>query len=87
MARQYTDIDDYMPEMKDDKLPNRDYVSNVGKLLQDFILSEHPNPRTTARHDWQRDAVQGGSIYQEAQPKHEGSAWIQGNVHENQWSV
>ena len=30
-ARKYVDVDKYMPDMKDDKLPSRDYVINVGK--------------------------------------------------------
>ena len=36
MARQYTNIDDYMPDLKDDKMPNGDFVSNVGKSLHDY---------------------------------------------------
>ena len=36
MTRQYTNIDDYMPDLKDDKLPNRDFVSNVGKSMHDY---------------------------------------------------
>ena len=28
-ARNHADIDDYMPDLKDGKLPNRDYVINV----------------------------------------------------------
>ena len=44
-ARKYIEIDDYMPEMKDDKLPNRDYVVNVDKQkLTMTIISEHLIP-------------------------------------------
>ena len=45
-ARKYIEIDDYMPEMKDDKLPDRDYVVNVGKQEPTMIIiSEHFDPR------------------------------------------
>ena len=48
-ARKYIEIDDYMPEMKDDELPNRDYVVNVGKQKPTMtIISEHFDPRWTA---------------------------------------
>ena len=44
-ARNYTEIDDYMPEMRDDKLPNRDFVVNVGKQKSFKIInSEHFDP-------------------------------------------
>ena len=45
-ARKYIEIDDFMPKMKDDKLPNRDYVVNVGKQKPTMIIiSEHFDPR------------------------------------------
>ena len=45
-ARNYIEIDDYMPEMRDDKLPNRDFVVNVGKQKSSKIInSEHFDPR------------------------------------------
>ena len=31
MAKQHCDIDLYLPELKDDKLPSREFVVNVGK--------------------------------------------------------
>ena len=30
-SRRHTDIDAYMPDLKDGKLPNKDFVVNVGK--------------------------------------------------------
>ena len=30
-ARRHVDIDSYMPDLNYDKLPNRDFVINVGK--------------------------------------------------------
>ena len=30
-ARKHLDIDDYIPDLKDGKLPNGDYIVNVGK--------------------------------------------------------
>ena len=35
-ARKYVNIDDYMPDMMDDKLPNRDFVVDVGKGVKNF---------------------------------------------------
>ena len=32
-ARKHVDVDQYMPDLKDDKLPNREYVINVSKTL------------------------------------------------------
>ena len=46
-----------MPELKDNKLPNREFVSNVGKPLHDFICSQHFNFRTSTKHDRWSDAV------------------------------
>ena len=31
-ARKHVNIDSYMPDLNDDKLPNRDFVVNVGKV-------------------------------------------------------
>ena len=31
-AREFCEIDDYMPELNDDKLPNREFVVNIGKI-------------------------------------------------------
>ena len=30
-ARKYVDVDKYIPDMKDDKLPSRHYIINFGK--------------------------------------------------------
>ena len=32
-CRKHIDIDRYMPDLKDDKLPNREYVINVGRRV------------------------------------------------------
>ena len=38
MARQHCDIDSYLPELKDDKLPNREFVVNVGMI---WLVTTH----------------------------------------------
>ena len=52
-ARKHVNIDDYMPDMKDDKLPNRDFVVNVGKGAEKLIVcSEYFDPGWTAKNSW-----------------------------------
>ena len=42
-ARKHADIDDYIPDLKDGKLPSRDYVVNVGmNEPMSNIDSQHP---------------------------------------------
>ena len=38
-ARKHVEIDNYMPDMKDDKLPNREFVINVSK--NEIVLIFH----------------------------------------------
>ena len=52
-ARKHVNINDYMPDMKDSKLPNRDFVVNVGKRVELIIVhSEHFDPNRTANNGW-----------------------------------
>ena len=36
-ARKHWRIDDYLPEMKDDKQPNRKFVVNIGNIFSILI--------------------------------------------------
>ena len=52
-SRKHTNIDAYMPDLKDGKLPNRDFVINVG--MNNFmhnIDSEHSPPRSNVENGW-----------------------------------
>ena len=52
-ARKHWDIDEYMPDLADDKLPSREYVINVSKYKQQYCIhSELSYSRPTSRNGW-----------------------------------
>ena len=52
-TRKHVNIDDYMPDTKDEKLPNRDFVVNVGKGDELFNMHcEHLDPSWTSKNGW-----------------------------------
>ena len=65
-ARKHVNIDDYMQEMKDEKLPNRDFVVNVGKRIELFnVHSEHLDPSWTSKNDWTNEKWKRRKIHKE----------------------
>ena len=52
-SMRHTNIDSYMPDLKDRKFPSRDFVINVG--IDNFmhnVDSEYSHPRSIAENDW-----------------------------------
>ena len=70
-----------MPAMKDDKLPNRDYVVNVGKQKPTMtIISEHFDSKWTAETNWQSEAGKWREIHSKEELVDESPPWISKNV-------
>ena len=52
-SRRHTDIDAYMPDLKDGKLPNRDFVVNVGQnTFMHYVDSGQHFTRNNAENGW-----------------------------------
>ena len=62
--RKHIDIEDYMPELQDGKLPNRDYVVNVGTNISLRNLdSKHSHTRCVTENDRRLNGAKRGEIH------------------------
>ena len=85
-ARKHVNIDDYMPDMKDDKLPNGDCVVNVGKGVEKLIVcSEYFDLGWTAKNSWGSKKWKRRKIYKEL--VNESTSRVSENIHRYKRSI
>ena len=77
-----------MPDLKNDKLPNREYVINVGRrVIWFWCYNQHLISRTTERygrnnHEWKRRKV-----YKEKKFENECSSTIPTTILRSSWGI
>ena len=85
-AKKHVNIDDYLPDMKDEKLPNRDFVVNVGKG-DELMHSEHLDPSWTSKNGWTSEKWKRRKIHKEKELVNEGSSRVSENIHRYKRSI
>ena len=77
-----------MPDMKDEKLPNRDFVVNVGKGDELFNMhSEHLDPSWTSKNGWASEKWKRRKIHKEKELVNEGPSRVSENIHRYKRSI
>ena len=86
-ARKHVDVDQYMPDLKDDKLPNREYVINVSKTLIWYFWSKYINPWPVAINGWKSKVWEWRKVYWKERLEHESTARIPQDLFRNKRGI